>query len=299
MGLGQLELLVGSDLTLDRDSLTIVRKFRVIGTLSGITSDAFDTVAAYVMSAIMLGGTDPNGHRYGPTYATPQGTLFWNSIQLHESYYAQGYEIGVTYSPYDKQSGTYLVRVEHAAGTAKATAGVRIAGYPVNEEEDTPAKIAKGGARGVIFNGQEVVGVDVPFNQTRIVISYRHPQSFLNHTYLRAVGNLVGHPNDDNFLGYEPGEIAYAGGNATESECEASAEYSFEVSRNATDLEVGGITIAEKKGFDIVSPIYKWDTDEDAEGTVRAIHPIDKIDIIRPRGREWQEYVTVFGWGGS
>ena len=51
------------------------------------------------------------------------GELHWNSIQLHESYYAQSYEIGVTYSPFEKASGTYLVRVEHAAGTAKATAG--------------------------------------------------------------------------------------------------------------------------------------------------------------------------------
>jgi len=279
--------ITGSDQTLDRDSLTIVRKFRTEGTLPYAGGgDAFDFVATLVMGFIKT--------NY-PTYGTPMGTLFWNSIQLHESYYAQTYEISVTYSPYNKQTGTYLVRVEHAAGTAKATAGERIAGYPA--DIGYPGESA-GNNEGVIFDGQEVVGVDVPFNQTRIVISYRHPQMFLNHTYLRAVGSLVGHPNNDTFLGYDPGEIAYAGGNATESECEASAEYAFEVSRNAIDLEVGGITIAEKKGFDIVSPVYKWDTDEDTGGTKRAIHPIDYIEIIRPRGREWRDYVDVFGWGG-
>jgi hypothetical protein len=295
MALRPLELVVGSDLTIDRDNLTIVRKFRVKGTLSGIASDAFDTVASSVMGSIVAGGTDPNGHDYGPTYITPQGLLYWNSIQLHESYYAQLYEISVTYSPYNKQTGTYLVRIEHAAGTAKATAGERIAGYPA--DSGYPGESAANN-EGVIFDGQEVVGVDVPFNQTRIVISYRHPQMFLNHAYLRAVGSLVGHPNNDIFLGYDPGEIAYAGGNATESEAEASAEYSFEVSRNAVNLVVGGITIDEKKGFDIVSPVYKWDTDEDSGGSVRAIHPIDYIEIIRPRGREWADYVSVFGWGG-
>lgn len=275
-----LELVVGSDLTLDRDSLTIIRKFRVKGTLpySG-GGDAFDVVSSLVMGLIKS--------TY-PMYSTPMGTLFWNAIQLHESHYAQLYEISVTYSPYNRQTGTYLVRVEHAAGTAKATAGERIAGYPAADEVDN---------EGVIWNGQEVVGVDVPFNQTRIVISYRHPQFFLNHAYLQDIGELVGHPNDDIFLGYDPGEIAYAGGNATESEAEASAEYSFEVSRNEINLVVGGITIADKKGFDIISPVYKWDTEDDSGGTTKAIRPIDYIEIIRPRGREWKHYVSVFGWG--
>lgn len=278
-----LEAIVGSDLELDRERLTIVRKFRVKGTLPYSGGDCFDVVASQVMGLVQM--------TY-PMYATPMGTLHWDSIRLHESFYAQLYEIGVTYTPYNynnKPSGTYLVRVEHAAGTAKATAGERIAGYPSAEAVDN---------EGVIWDGQEVVGVDVPFNQTRIVISYRHPQMFLNHAYLRAIGKLVGHPNNDIFLGYDPGEIAYMGGNATESECEASAEYAFEVSRNETDLEVGGITIDEKKGFDIISPVYKWDTEDDGGGDTKAIRPIDYIEIIRPRGREWEDYASVFGWGG-
>jgi len=275
-----LELIVGSDHTLDRDNLTIVRKFRVKGTLPYTAGgDAFDYVSSEVMAAIQT--------LYN-AYATPMGTLYWSSIQLHESHYAQLYEVSVTYSPYDKQTGTYQIRIEHAAGTAKATAGVRIAGYP---------SASAGNNGGTIWNGQEVVGVDVPFNQTQIVISYRHPQGFLNYAYLRAIGELVGHPNNDMFLGYAPGEIAYVGGNATESECEASAEYSFEVSRNEYGLEVGGITINEKTGFDIVSPVYKWDT-VSAGGVTKAIRPIDYIEIIRPRGREWWNYVSVFGWGG-
>jgi hypothetical protein len=273
-----LELITGSDITLDRDNLTIVRKFRVKGTLPYTGGgDAFDVVASQVMALIVS--------TY-PVYVLPMGTLFWNSIQLHESHYALLYEISVTYSPFSAVTGTYLIRIEHSAGTAKATAGERIAGYPAADAVDNG---------GVIWNGQEVVGVDVPFNNTRIVISYRHPKLFLNFAYLRAVGALVGHPNDDTFLGYAPGEIAYTGGNATASDAEASAEYTFEVSRNATNFEVGGITIADKKGFDIISPVYKWDTADDTGGTTKAIRPIDYIEIIRPRGREWKEYQPVFG----
>ena len=283
-----LEDITGSDLTLDRESLTIIRKFRVKGTLPYTAGgDCFDYVSTSVMDAVKS--------TY-PTYGTPMGTLYWNSIQLHESYYAQLYEVSVTYSPFTKQTGTYLIRIEHAAGTAKATAGEWIAGYPTAKVPDHGGGIM--GHKGVIFNGQEVVGVDVPFNQTRIVISYRHPGAFLNHAYLRGIGWLVGHPNNDTFLGYAPGEIAYAGGNATESEAEASAEYSFEVSRNETGLVVGGITIADKKGFDIISPVYEWGTADDAGGNTKVVRPIEYIEIIRPRGREWKNYVSTFGWGG-
>lgn len=289
MALRGLELMVGSELTLDRETLSIVRKFRVLGTLP-VSSDAFDAVASYVMYAIQTGGVDRNGHAYGPTYLTPQGLLYWNSIQLHENFYGQSYEISVTFGPHQKQeTGTYMVRIEHAAGMAQATAGERISGYPTDCPDNN----------GVVFNGQDVVGVDVPYNQTRIVISYRHPQAFLNHAYLRAIGALVGHPNSDVFLGYDPGEICYTGGNASQSDCECTAEYSFEVSRNVTNLDVGGIAIAEKKGFDVISPVYRWDTDEDQDGKTAAIRTIHYIEIIRPHGREWQSYADKFGWGGA
>ncbi len=277
-----LEPITGSDQTLDSENLSVVQKFRVKGTLPFTEGgDAFDVASSLVMNAVKVSY---------PSVSTPMGTVFWNSIQLHESHYAQLYEISVNYTPFERVTGTYIIRIEHAAGTAKATAGERIAGYPAADAVDHG---------GVIWNGQEVVGVDVPYNQTRIVISYRHPEAFLDHAYLRAVGELVGHPNKDTFLGYEPGEIAYAGGNATESEAEASAEYSFEVSRNEVGLVVGGITIDEKAGFDIVSPIYKWDTADDEGGNTKVIRPIDYIEIIRPRGREWENYVNVFGWGGA
>jgi hypothetical protein len=223
--------------------------------------------------------------------------LHWNSIQVHESYYAQAYEVSVAYSKDEKATGTYLIRVEQAAGTAKATAGELIAGYP--DERWPDHGDGTRGHKGLIFDGQEVVGVDVPYNTTNIVISYRHPQGILNHEYIRKVGELAHHPNKDEFLGYEPGEIAYTGGNMTESECEASAEYAFEVSPNELNLVVGGITIAEKKGFDYISPVYKWNTADDAEGKTKTIREVDYIEIIRPRGREWMDYVSVFGWGGA
>ena len=63
-------------------------------------------------------------------------------------------------------------------------------------------------------------------------------------------------------------------------------------------MVVGGITIAEKEGFQIVSPVYQSEVVDDAGGTKKGVRTIKEIEIIRPRGRELKDYVSVFGWGG-
>jgi len=270
---------VGSDLTLDRESLTIVRKMEVIGKLPFTGGgDAFDYVSSAVMALVQA--------NYA-TYQTPMGMLFWNSIQLHENFYAQIYEISVTYSPTDRQSGTYQITVDQAVGNVFVTAGTRIAGYG-------PPGQAAIDSGGVFFNGEEVTGTDVPVAEDRIIISYRHPQAFLNRGYIRATGTLRGYPCSDSFLGYAAGEVRYMGGQFTESEAEATAQYNFDISPNVTNLVVGGITIATKSGFDVISPIYEHKVD-DAGGEANAVKKIKYIEIIRPR--QHKAYQTVFGWG--
>jgi hypothetical protein len=255
-----------------------VRKFEVVGTLPYIHGgDAFDWVSSQVM-ALIVGGY--------ATYLTPLGTLFWNSIQLHESFYAQHYEISVTYSPVNRQTGTYQITVDQAVGNVHVTAGRRIAGFgPAANEVNSG---------GVFWNGEEVTGTEVPVAEDRITVMYRHPQSFLNAAYIRSVGTLRGYPNSDVFLGYQPGEVRYMGGNFTETEAEASASYSFEISPNVTNLVVGGITITSKSGFDVISPVYEPTTDTNGAGVTHAVKKLKYIEIIRPR--EHKPYGPVFGW---
>jgi len=265
----------GSDLTLDHERLTIVRKLDVIGALPySYGGDAFDYVASQVMSTIMLSY---------PTYGTPMGTLFWNSIQLHERFYAQNYEAHVTYSPVNRQTGTYQIQVDQAVGNVHVTTGRRIAGY--DGTGDCPDN------KGLMHDGSEITGTEIPVAEDRLTIAYRHPQAYLNASYIRAVGSLRGFPNNDYFLGYEPGEVRYMGGNFVQTECEASASYAFDISRNVANLVVGEVTIAAKTGFDVISPT--WEADVDANDN--AVRQILGIEIIR--FREWKNYRSIFGWG--
>jgi len=85
------------------------------------------------------------------------------------------------------------------------------------------------------------------------------------------------------------------GGNFTESDAEASASYSFEISPNVTNLVVGDITVTSKSGFDVISPIYETDIDTNAASKKHAIRKVKYIEIIRPR--EHKRYRETFGWG--
>jgi len=255
----------GSDLTLDRESLTIVRKFQVIGTLPyQHTGDAFDYVASQVMSLIRSSY---------PTYGTDMGTLYWNSIQLSEEFYAQKYNISVIYSPFNKASGAYQITVDQAVGNVHVTAGRRIAGY------DGTGKCPDNG--GVFFDGTEITGTEIMVAEGRFSVSYRHPQAWLNGSYIRAVEQLVGFPCADTFLGYAAGECQYAGGNFTETDAEASASYSFVTSRNVTNLVVGGVTITSKAGFDVLSPTYEMKDWAAGDGTKHPTKVVKGIEVIR------------------
>ncbi len=273
----QFELMKGSDMTLSRESLNIIRKFRATDkppvTPSG---DYFDFIASSAMSWVQ---------QYAPIYQTPYGILFWNSIKVNENYYALNYEISVAYGPYNHQAGAYQLTVDQSGGTVHVTAGRRIAGYgPYANEVDN------GGLIGV--DGDEVHGTDIPIAKTKIVVMFRHPGGILNRNYIKSVGRLVGFPNADLFLGYDPGEIRYLGGNFTETQTEASASYSFEVSYNETNFIVGGITIASKTGFDVISPSFKYD-----EFNGLGVRTLGYIEIIRPAAREFTNYKSIFGWG--
>jgi len=61
-----------------------------------------------------------------------------------------------------------------------------------------------------------------------------------------------------------------------------------------TDLVVGGITVATKSGFDVLSPRYKPTTDT-VGAAVHAVREVEFIEVIRPRAHK--AYKTVFGWG--
>lgn len=268
------EQITGGDITTDPPTATL--RYRATGAPASLPSgDYFSWIASYA-----LANTDP-------TYVHPRGLIFRQDLQIHENWYARHYDIVVPYGRQKKQAGAYQISVDQTGGTVHVTAGTRIAGYgPAADAVDN------GGLIGV--DGDNVNGTDIEVEDSKINVMFRHPQGVLTRAYVRAVGRLVGFPNSDSFLGYDPGEVKYLGGQFTETDTEATAQYSFAISYNRTNFSVGGITITEKKGWDVISPVYKDDVDGG-----NPVRRLAYIEIIRPAGREWTAYGPVFGWGGT
>jgi len=264
----------------DRHTSRIVRQYRSIDTLPATFSgDYFDNMAAYALSWVS---------QYARTYASPVGTLFANAVQVHENHYALNYNISVEYGPVDRQAGAYQIQVDTSGGTVHVTHGEVIGAHGANAPQGIVGETEPIGK-----DGDQIAGIDIPVSQPKINVSFRHPEGILNRDYIKAIGELVGFPNSDTFLGYAKGEVMYLGGPFTETDAEASASYSFAISYNRTNFDVGKITISKKYGWDILEPRFKDHILDD-----KPVKPVDYFLTIRPAARQWKAYVSAFGWGG-
>lgn len=217
----------------------------------------------------------------------PMGRLWLGDIKITEVIYARHYDIEAPYLPPDKAppgfAGAYSMTVDLIGGTTHTLAGELISVWP-------PGSPNSGGLIGV--DGDEIHGADVVTPEMKLTVSYRHPSAFLNKTYIDALFLLIGHFNADTFLGYAAGQVQYLGGPHTVTEAESTARYTFALSPNATNLVVGGITIGQKYGSDIISP-----TSEDEVDSGDPVKRVKYIELIRPPSHSWKPFASVFGWG--
>ena len=254
-----------------------VRRFRATNVPQG-SFDAFEYVADYALQ------------NTAKTIVTSVGTLNRQDIQIHENVYARSYEITVPYGIQQRQSGAYQITVDQTGGMVNVKAGRRITGYQLAAGD----MVDNGGLIGV--EGDDVKGIEIPVEQTKIVVMFRHPQGILSKAYIDRVGHIVGYPNSDSFLGYAAGEVLFKGGNFSQTNCEATATYNFDISFNRSGMTIGGITGVAKFGWDVMSFNYRDDTFDNGTKIV-SIQKLTCIEIIRPAAREWVSYQTAFGWG--
>jgi len=261
--------------SIDKESPTAIINATGEGSLPTlIGGDFFD----YVSSASMAWAMS--------TIETAIGPLYLNNIQVSEVHYGMKYNLVLSYSKNNRQTGAYQISYNGTGGTVHVTAGTL-----VNVYGDAPAKEKVSALIGE--DGDEVHGIDIPTPVCKITVSYRHPKAFLNRDYLDAVSELTGHYNHDTFLGYPPGEIRFMGPDATESEAEATAQYSFERSPNMANFVVDGIQISSKKGWEVLTPVFA----SDAPGG-HARRKVKYWKVIKdPGGVGDKNFKKVFGWG--
>jgi len=139
-----------------------------------------------------------------------------------------------------------------------------------------------GGAIGV--NDDTVDGVDIldrryRFREIRIVAD-----SAVDAAYKAVIYGLSGSVNTDIFQGFQPGEVLFEGATGTQrSESDWEIVFHFSALPNATDLSVGDITVAEKKGWEYLWVRYVESVDEAARALVKS--PVAAyVEQVYPEG---------------
>lgn len=224
----------------------------------------------------------------------PMGRVVLKDIRITEIVYGRHYEIEAPYGRTDVTfpglviAGAYSLTVDLIGATTHIIAGDHISSWPDGSPNN-------GGVIGK--DGNDVHGADVVTPEMKLTVMYRHPQGFMNKAYVDSLFPLIGHFNEDTFLGYAPGQVQYLGGPHTVTESEATAQYVFNMVPNEVDLVVGGITIGLKYGSDILSPAVKDDTYTPGGGDTFPVKAVEYIECIRPPSHKWKQFKSVFGWG--
>jgi hypothetical protein len=106
------------------------------------------------------------------------------------------------------------------------------------------------------FDGKDVKGVDIMSPSIEFSETYIRDQSWLTYAIIRALTINSGKVLNEEFRGFPVGEVLYKGcdiSRPADGSGKVKFTYHFAVSPNATDISIGNLTIADKKGWD-----YLW-----------------------------------------
>ena len=134
----------------------------------------------------------------------------------------------------------------------------------INQSKGTTKFAASGTApdfKGAIgFDGQHVHGVDIGIGVYRFSEEWTLPAAAVTPSYRRTVKALTFTVNTGTFRGFDPGEVLFEGAEGRRVKGDNySVTFNFAVSRNATNIAVGDITVSAKTGWQ-----YLWVFHKDA-----------------------------------
>jgi hypothetical protein len=138
--------------------------------------------------------------------------------------------------------------------------------YKVSADPNDPPDFK--GAVGVTENG--VGGVDIVVPVFQFAETHYKPSAFVTVAYVQTLRDLTGTVNDDAFKGFAAGEVLFLGATGNKrGGGDWAITYKFGVSPNRTNIEVGDITVASKKGWEYLWVFYRPKLDADAKIVVQ------------------------------
>jgi hypothetical protein len=199
-------------------------------------------------------------------------------------------EIEVPYGPQQKATGSYTISFDTTGGTQLMKASYEVVGKWDATGDQVATKDDEGGAIGYDKTTNEIAGTDVIIPALKLNVAFRHPAATISESRIRTLARNSGKVNSSNFLGFDAGEVLFAGATGSQSESEAEVNYAFMCSENVNGLEIGGITI-NKDGWDFADVRFAEDTEAG-----KPVKPPKEIYVHRVYRRT--NLAAVLGFGG-
>lgn len=245
------------------------RKYWVMGTSDRATIEA--TVLSYAPAVVV-------------TYIS---TLFRDNRGIGVRFSSNNYcVVTVPYSETDtsgQEGGSFAWSFDSTGGTVNIKCALsHVASYPAGAPNHQGA---------IGWDGTEVQGADIVIPAGKFSVQFTHPRGVLNMQKAKAIMRNTGKVNSDTFLTYAAGEVLFLGGRGSDgSNAPAEVNYDFAVSENLQNQVIGGITVAEKQGWDVAWIQFKEDLD-----STKPIRPPQWIHVDRVYRRMGMS--SFFGFG--
>jgi hypothetical protein len=192
-----------------------------------------------------------------PIWPTDQGILYRQDIRI-DAVGRDIWNVAVPYGKHDRAAGKFRLSFDTTGGTlhikvAKETKGR----YKAIGDSDPPDHK---GAIGV--HGDEVDGTDIVVPALKLTVTFTHPAAIITLPQIKNFARYTGKTNSDTFLTFAPGEVLFLGCKGEEGiEVESQVAYDYACSENLADQVISGITVAQKRGWDVSWIAFKDDVD--------------------------------------
>lgn len=219
--------------------------------------------------------------------ATATGILWRQDLQVKERG-TKLYYVTVTYGEKKSESGNYSLSFDTTGGTVNIKVGKATVGYAASG-----TAIDYKGAIGVRDEG-EVEGTDIVLPALKITANFRHPQGYITANQIKNLARNTGKMNSGAFLGFAAGEVLFMGATGSEgTDTETTIAYQFACSENLSNQVINGITVAEKRGWDVLWMTFE-DVVDSAAGSAKARRP---KHIYVSRVYDQFDMASFFGFG--
>lgn len=155
------------------------------------------------------------------------------------------------------------------------------------------------------YDGQEVRGVEILVPSLRFDITAYYEPTDVTPAFMREISRKTARTNTDTWLGFEPGELLYGGGDGSgdipltsgQRVQPISVVHHFEASENRLDIPIGNIALGDpqaeinKKGHE-----YLWVRFKTGDDSGRVVKVPNHAYVHKPY--EELNYADFFGFGG-